>query len=266
MTGATLIRASALSLAAAAALSASPAAAQQEERPLILSIGGGAQILPQYPGAEDYEFSPLFTGFARREGDPIPLRTPDDGFGFTLFEAGAVEVGPLIQFQSERDEDDVGLPVGDVDFTIEAGAFVNINLGPNFRLRLEGQKGIGGHEGLVGTVAADFAIRPNVDTLFTIGPRLRFNDDDYADAYFRVPPAAIASGVPPYDPDGGLRAIGAVAGVTHQFTRRFGVYGYAGYDRLVGDAADSPIVRFTGSENQFSAGLALFFSFNVGGL
>lgn len=260
-----MIRTTAFSLAAAAAISATPAAAQDDGRPRIISVGAGAQILPQYPGAEDYEINPLFMGFVRREGDPIPFRTPDDGIDFPLVSGGAFEFGPLVQFQSERDEEDVGAPVGDIGFTVEVGAFANLHLGENFRLRFEGQKGIGGHEALTGTVAADFALRSGLDTLFTIGPRVRFNDDDYADAYFGVTPAAAAaSGLPAYDPEGGLRSVGAMAGITHQLSRSIGVYAYAGYDRLVGDAADSPIVQRLGSENQFSAGLALFFSFSLG--
>ncbi|WP_166038563.1 MipA/OmpV family protein [Sphingosinicella sp. YJ22] len=262
-----MIRAFCFGLAAASALAASPALAQDdEEPPRILSIGGGGQLLPKYPGADDYGLGPLVTGFVRREGAPIPFRTPDDGFGIGLLgRDSVVDFGPLLQFQSERDEDDVGAAVGDVDFTVEAGAFVNINISPAFRIRLEGQKGLGGHDGLVGTVAADFALRGGNDTLFTIGPRLRLNDDDYAQAYFGVTPAvAAATGLPVYDPDGGIRAVGAVAGITHQLSRSFGIYGYAGYDRLVGDAADSPIVRNFGSRDQFSAGVALFVSFSIG--
>lgn len=262
-----MIRAFCLGLAAASALAASPALAQDDdEPPLILSLGVGGQLLPDYPGADEYSLGPLFTGFARRRGAPIPFRTPDDGIGIGLLgRDSVVDFGPLLQFQGERDEEDVGAAVGDVDFTVEAGAFVNFNISPNFRIRLEGQKGIGGHEGLVGTVAADFAVRGGNDTLFTIGPRLRLNDDDYAQAYFGVTPAvALATGLPAYDPDGGIRAVGAVAGITHQISRSFGVYGYAGYDRLVGDAADSPIVTNFGSRDQFSAGLALFVSFNIG--
>jgi outer membrane protein len=262
-----MFRAFQFGLAAASVLAASPALAQDDdEAPLILSIGAGGQMLPKYPGADDYGLNPLITGFVRREGEPIPFRTPDDGIGIGLLgRESAIDFGPLIQFQGERDDDDVGAAVGDVDFTVEAGAFVNFNIGPNFRLRLEGQKGIGGHEGLVGTVAADFAVRGGNDTLFTIGPRLRVNDADYAQAYFGVTPAvAIATGLPVYDPDGGIRSVGAVAGITHQISRSFGLYGYAGYDRLVGDAADSPIVRNFGSRDQFSAGLALFVSFSIG--
>jgi outer membrane protein len=258
------------SLVASIALSASPALAQDQEqdRPLILSIGAGVQFTPQFPGSEELEAGPLFTGFSRREGDPIPFRTPDDGIGPSLIgRGGPVEIGPLIQFQSKRDEEDVGAPVGDVDFTVEAGAFANINISRNFRLRLEAQRGINGHESWVGTIAADVAFRSGLDTLFTIGPRVRINDEDYMDTYFGVTPAAAAaSGLPAYDPDGGVRAVGAVAGVTHQISRRIGVYAYAGYDRLVGDAADSPIVQLRGSPDQFSAGVALFFSFQIGNL
>lgn len=262
-----MIRAVAFCVAATCALTATPALAQEEaQKPdLIVSVGGGVQAAPAFPGGDELEIGPLFTGFARREGTPIPFRTPDDGFGIAIVKTDLIEFGPLLQFQGERDDADVGAAVGDVDFTVEAGGFVNLKLGPNFRLRVEAQKGIGGHEALVGTLAADFAFRSGIDTLFTIGPRLRVNDDDYADAYFGISPAvAAATGLPAYDPDGGVRAVGAVAGITHQLSRSVGVYAYAGYDRLIGDAADSPIVQQFGSEDQFSAGIALFLSFNIG--
>jgi outer membrane scaffolding protein for murein synthesis (MipA/OmpV family) len=264
-----MIRSACSTLAACALLAATPAWAQDEEREpsTTFSIGVGAQALPSYPGSDDYEFGPLFMGFSREEGEPIPFGTPDDRISIGLLgNDSVVDVGPMIQFQAARDEEDVGAAVGDVDFAVEVGAFVNFNLGDVFRLRLEGQKGIGGHGGLLGTVAADAAFRPSIDTLITIGPRVRFNDDEYAAAYFGITPAvAAATGLPAYDPDGGLRSVGMMAGVTQQLSRSFGVYGYAGYERLMGDAADSPIVQSFGSEDQFSAGLALFFSFNVGG-
>jgi outer membrane scaffolding protein for murein synthesis (MipA/OmpV family) len=263
-----MIRSFCLSLAAMGATIASPAFAQDEpQKPSrILSVGVGVQALPSFPGGDDYELGPLFAGFSRREGAPIPFRTPDDGIGIGLLgDDSVIDFGPLIQFQGKRDDEDVGAAVGDVDFTVEAGAFVNFNLGENFRIRVEGGKGIGGHEALVGTVAADVAFRLGIDTLVTLGPRLRLNDDDYADAYFGITPAVAAvTGLPAYDPEGGVRSVGLIAGVTHQLSRSFGIYGYAGYDRLVGDAADSPIVQRFGSEDQFSAGLALFVSFDIG--
>ena len=49
-------------------------------------------------------------------------------------------------------------------------------------------------------------------------------------------------------------------------SRNWAFYTYAGYDRLVGDAADLPIVRTFGSRDQFSGGIGLFYSFNAGNL
>ena len=46
-------------------------------------------------------------------------------------------------------------------------------------------------------------------------------------------------------------------------TERWGVYGLAGYDRLVGAGDESPIVRAFGSENQFYAGVAATYTFNL---
>lgn len=266
-TGANMIRTFSLGVAAAFALTASPAFAQDEEddRPLIVSFGAGPQLVPEYPGADDYGIGPLFGGHVRREGDPIPTSTPDDGFGISLIGRNApIDFGPVVHVLGKREDEDVGAPVGDVDLTIEPGLFVNFNISPRFRVRLEGRRAVGGAEGWTGDAGADFILKSGLDTMFTIGPRVRLSDEDHMNAYFGVSPAAaLLSGIPAYAPGGGVRAIGAVAGITHQISRSFGVYAYAGYDRLVGDAADSPIVTRFGSENQFSGGIALYYSFRM---
>ena len=53
-------------------------------------------------------------------------------------------------------------------------------------------------------------------------------------------------------------------GLLYQLDRHWGLYGYAKYERLIADAADSPIVRTIGSRNQFSGGVALTFTFDTG--
>ena len=58
-----------------------------------------------------------------------------------------------------------------------------------------------------------------------------------------------------------MQSVGAAAGFIRQLDRRWSVHGYARYDRLVGDAADSPIVRAYGSRDQFSGGLAMSYTF-----
>lgn len=251
---------------AVASLAATPASAQQGDgRGRILSLGGGIDLTPKYPGADEVGIGPLPYFDIRREGDPLTFEAPDEGIGLGLLgDDSSFEIGPSVRFQSKRQEEDVGAPVGDVGFTVEVGAFAQAFLGENLRVRAEGRKGLGGHEGLTGDLSADFILRDRDNFVFSIGPRARWADDDYHDAYFGVTPAvSAATGLAPFDPDGGFHSIGAVAGITHMLSRRLGVYGFAGYDRLIGDAADSPIVRAFGSRDQFSGGLALFFTFGI---
>ena len=56
--------------------------------------------------------------------------------------------------------------------------------------------------------------------------------------------------------------MGAVAGIHLPVGPRLGLFSYAGYDRLNGTAARSPIVKM-GSPDQFSAGLALTYRFSI---
>ena len=53
------------------------------------------------------------------------------------------------------------------------------------------------------------------------------------------------------------------SGLDYQLGPRWGVFGYARYERLVGDAAKSPVVREFGSRNQMSAGIGLNYTFTV---
>jgi len=256
-----------LAAAAALALAASPAAAQ-ERRGWIVTVGGGAQVYPKYPGADELGVNPLVIIDWRREGTPLPFEAPDEGWGFGLLDDDSpVNFGPAVQFQGKRQEEDVGVPVGDVGFTVEAGAFVEFFPLRNFRLRAEGRRGLGGHDGWVGDLAADLVVRDRDSYVFSIGPRARWSDGSFHDAYFGVTPAvAAATGLPVFDPDGGFRAIGVAAGLTHMLGSDWGLQAQVGYDRLIGDAADSPIVRAFGSRNQYSAGLGFFYNFSAGNL
>ena len=247
LTGATIL----------ALFAATSASAQDEpSRGWTVTLGGGAQTYPKYPGADTYgpNFLPIFG--LRREGTPMPFEAPDDGIGpGILGRDSAFNFGPAIRFQNKREQDDVGAPVGDVGFTVEVGGFVEALPSDNLRLRAELRQGLGGHKGLTGDIGADFIIRDETTYIFSIGPRGRWADADFQRAYFGVTPAvAGATGLAAFRPNSGFYAIGAVAGLTYKLGRNWGMQGYVGYDRLIGDAADSPIVRAFGSRDQFSGG------------
>lgn len=251
--------------AAAGALLGSAPALAQDESGHAVTIGLGAQIFPAYPGADKMTLAPMPVFSMRKIGHRIPFEAPDEGIGFGfLGDGSAFDFGPAVQFQPKRKPKDVGAAVDPVGFTVEAGAFLQASVGDNFRIRAEGRKGLGGHKGWVGDLSADFIVRDADRTIFSIGPRLRVGDRRYERAYFGVTPAVAArTGLATFDPRRGARAVGAMAGLVHQFSYAWGINAYAGYDRLIGDAGRSPIVRAFGSRGQLSAGLGLTYTFNV---
>ena len=258
-------------LAISAAVTALPASAQdvvrEDDKPdLQFFVGLGLQVRPSFPGADSYDLGPLPVIRVRREGEPLPIRSPDQNTAFRLLgKRDGVSVGGTFNFQSARKEKDVGAPVGNVDFTFEPGVFAQGFLSDNLRLRAEVRRGIGGHNAFVGDVAADYVLRGADDRFVaTIGPRVRLADARYNRRYFGVSlDRAVATGLPAFDTSAGTYAVGATVGLLYRFSPRWAGYGYAGYDRLTGDAARSPITRAYGSRDQYSAGIALTYNFIV---
>jgi MipA family protein len=254
-----------LLLAAAAAVLVTPNSAKaQDSDDYRVRVGLGAQLRPEYKGADDTEVAPLVDFDLARGSEPFGFEAPDDGFSIPLFSGEGFAVGPVVNLEDGRKNSDVGAPVGKVPTTFEAGAFAEFNLSESFRARGELRRGIGGHEGFVGAVGADYIARDGDNYVFSIGPRLLFSDGRYQRAFFGLDPAAAAaSGLPAYRPDGGLHAAALTSGLSYQLSEQFGLFGFARYERLLGDAADSPIVRELGSRNQMSAGAGLSYTFTV---
>jgi outer membrane protein len=240
-------------------------AAQAQESPdLRVRVGLGAQLQPEFIGADNTDVSPLFHINTARGTHEFGFGAPDDSPAITVLSRKGFSFGPAGNIQWKRKQSEVGAPVGNVSTTFEAGAFAQYEAKDSFRLRAELLKGINGHEGLLGSVGADKIWRDGDRYVVSIGPRVLFSDGRYQRAYFGVSPAAsLASGLPVYRPGGGVYALAMTGGLTYQLDDRWGLFGFARYERLVGDAAKSPIIRQLGSRNQMSGGLGLNYTFTL---
>lgn len=249
---------------------AAPALAQddgekEQKEPRRYRVGLGPQLFPAYPGADSHVLRPLVDISSTRGDTPFEYEAPDESFGFALVRGGGFEIGPAVNYQGSRKPSEVGAPVEKVKGTIEAGAFAQYYVSPNFRLRAEGRRGLGGHDGWVGNTGVDFIQRDKDEYVFAIGPRVTWSNGRYQRAYYGVSPqSAVATGLPAYTPDGGVQGIGAASSLHVALTPRWGLYGYAQYERLVSDAGDSPLVRAFGSRNQLSGGIAVTMTFGGG--
>ena len=254
-----------LLLAAVTALTASAAVAATPDSPdYRVRLGLGAQIQPDFIGAKSTDIAPLFHVKTARGTNLFKFGAPDDRAGIGLVGKGGFSAGPAFALASGRKDKDVGAPVGKVGRTIEAGLFAQYQAGDSWRVRGELVKGINGHKGVVGAISADKIWRDGDRYVFSIGPRVQFGDGRYERAFFGVSPrAALATGLPEYRPGGGIHSVGVASGASYQLNNRWGLFGFARYERLVGDAAKSPIVRDYGSRDQLSAGIGVNYTFNI---
>ena len=270
-------------LASAAAIALTvPAAAQDEDEDAVRGpspfhifdkpgpetrtrLGFGPGFAPSYPGSDELQIYPVFD-FERVDSDePFEFEAPDESFGFDLVHTGGFSFGPIVNFEGSRTSEDVGTTLPKVGFSVEPGLFVQADFGQNFRLRSEVRKGVSGHDGWIATAGADVILRESDAWLFSLGPRVTWSDHSYHDAYFSIAPAdAPAAGLAAFDAEGGIQANGATASASFMVSRHIGFQLFGKYDRLTGDAADSPIVLVYGSRDQFTFGGALTYTFGPG--
>lgn len=255
-------------LAALALLAPLPAAAQQSDTdaPRRYRIAIGPQATPSWPGADAHRLSPYFDLDVARGDAPFEFDAADESFGVPVLRSGRFAIGPAANFQGARRRENAGAAIDEVGATVELGGFAQIWLARSLRVHGELRQGVNGHKGLIGNAGLDYVARDGDKWLFAIGPRIALSDARYRRAYFEVTPAVAArTGLPVFAADGGaVHAVGATATADYQLSRRWGLSGYAKYDRLTGDAADSPIVRTLGSRDQLSGGVALSFIFGKG--
>jgi outer membrane protein len=254
----------ALALIAAAALVPIQPASAQDAGTIRIRAGIGGETRPEFIGAEGNEWAPLFDLAIAKDGEPFSAGAPDDNFAIKLVKSGGFTFGPVANIQSGRKDKDVGIAIGRIKTTIEGGAFAQYQLSDSLRLRGEVRKGFGGHRGVVASLGGDYVWRDGDRYVISLGPRLLLSDGRYQRAWFGVSPqASLATDLPEYRPGGGIHAVAATSGAHVAISKNFGLFGFARYERLIGDAAKSPFIREYGSRNQASAGLGLTYTFSV---
>jgi len=247
-----------------AAVPVGAAAQQPPERDWTFTIGAAGFYAPEFQGSKDYAF--VAVPDLKVEYRDRFFASMFEGVGYNIVNSEGWRIGPIAKYAFGRDEDDhVALRgLGDVDDTIELGGFAQYSFDP-FSVKLEMRQGLGGHEGLVGE--ADLSYSNSIEAFgppifFSVGPRATFANDDYSNAFFGVTAAQSArSGLARYKAESGLVSYGIGGFVMMPITDSMSASAFVGYDRLGEEAADSPLVRQRGSENQFILGLGLSYQF-----
>lgn len=232
----------------------------------VVTLTGNGQFVPRFPGSSE------LTGFyypsvnIRRIEEPARFAAPDDGFSISVLDdEPSVRFGPVVRAQSGRylSDDRRLFGLQKLNFSVEPGVFVEYFPVSFVRARVELRYSLNGVEGLVGNAGIDF-IAPYDRFTFSLGPRISFADANYMRDYFGVRPfeSVLNGRLPAYRPGAGLVSAGVLGSATYKWNETWSTTAYAGYNRLVDDAAQSPIVRVIGSRDQVTVGASVSYSFN----
>ena len=228
-------------------------------------IGAEGQYSPDFEGANHSLFSPVPIFSIRRAGSVDQFRSPRDNASIALIDFGELRVGAVGKFVSSRKASSYSelSGLGDVKAAFELGGFIEYFPVSWFRVRNETREGFGGHQGVVSDFSADFIVPVTRAITVSAGPRFTLESTKAVSPYFGIDAVqAMATGLPVFDAKGGAQSAGAGAQVKYRINPQWEVHSYIEYDRLLGDAAKSPLVTARGSVNQTTVGIGASYSFD----
>ena len=241
--------------------------AQDEDPAWSFTVGGGAMYRPDYEGSDDYEVRGVpILGFNYRDiamlrGGSLMVDVVQwSGAGL----AEKLSFGPLVKFDQGREADDNPIlrNLGDIDKGALAGVFVGYELGPVDLELTVAQDATSRYEGLIAEIQASYGLMLTERLHAQIQLSSTWANDDYTRAYFGITrDQARSSGLRAFTAEAGVKDAGAALSLNYLLTEHWRVTSRLAYRRLLGDAADSPLVEDEGSANQASAAVFVSYQF-----
>lgn len=243
----------------------------------VFEVGGGVGYGSKYEGSDEAEF--MFLPVLGITWNDTIYLTTEDGLGAVLYDNHDFTVNVSLNYDWGRDESDSsdldGL--GDVDGAATANLTLEYEVGPVTPF-VELTRHLGGPDALEVSFGAETMIPLGV--LMGQGPASRaaesddegangpaimagisatWADDKYMKSYFGISSKQSSrSGLPQYSAKSGLKSAGVELGFLYPVSENWALQTMIEYERLFGDAADSPISK---SNNVLFGGVAVSYRF-----
>lgn len=235
-------------------------------------VGGAVGAIPDYMGSDDYTVGAAPVGLIKFGDSERYVRVFITQLSVNVLDNESWSLGPTVNYRFGRDDDsidddDVGR-MRDIDGTVEAGAFVSwkwvADEDPRQRFIVSTDflhDVTGEHDGFVASGSVKYFQPVSRAITLSGGLSTSYGSDDYMSTYFGVNGAdAARSGLSSFDADGGFRDVRANVMAIFSLSPNWHVGAGVVYTRLVGDAADSPVVDDRGSADQLYAGVGLAYA------
>ena len=229
------------------------------------TVGLGVAMIPQYEGSKDYNAAPApFFRAQMPTGQFLQL------IGGTLT-ANVVEdhtwqAGPLLRYRGERNPADIDnnyvkYNTKKGDAAIELGGFVGFQANQwNARFEIA-QDVADAHDGLLATLSGGYTFPLSDVASVALNLSSTYASDKYMEAYFNGPIVVGSTPVGYHTAGAGIKDVSAAVIGRYSIDRNWGLMGAVRLTSLVGDTADSPVVKNGGSDSQMVVGVLATYAF-----
>ncbi|CTQ52521.1 MltA-interacting protein MipA [Roseibium album] len=244
------------------------AAAAEESKDWSIFVGGGGFYVPEYLGSDDYTFAPALIGTIQK--GPYFIKFNGTQATANILPYESFYAGPLVGFGMGRKDvsDKVVKKLPEVDNELWVGAAVGGGYAglmlqrDNIGAGIEVAHDVLGGSGTTATFNIGYEVNATERLAFGVDLSTTFADGTYADTYYSISAkGAAASGLKQYKADAGFRDVSVDLSSRYAFTEKWGVGGVVGGSVLLGDFADSPIVKERGQRANGRGGLFLWYRF-----
>ncbi|MBX9729157.1 MAG: MipA/OmpV family protein, partial [Sphingopyxis sp.] len=245
-----------------------------------LTLGFGAGYRPSYEGSDDYLLNPA--PLLRGSFGGIDFEARGPGLALDLIpDAPRAKVdflaGPAFRVNLNRVnqiKDPVVRLLGERDAAIEGGGFAGVSINgvtnpfDSLSFRIDVLTDLGDvHNGTLFSPSVGFSTPLSRAIFAAVSVDATHASGNYMRSEFGVTPAgALASGLPVFTPGSGWKSAGASIVLGYDLSGNgldggWGLFGLTSYNRLLNDAARSPIVRLRGDRDQWFLAAGVSYTF-----
>lgn len=229
-------------------------------RPADTAIRVGAVVLSgqRYQGASEQKVSAV-PGIFLHASNGL-FADPLNGVGYSFEPQGNLQYGLRVNLETGRSVETTLPGFEKINARANPGAFANYTVNDKLTLRSALRLGMGeGADGSLLHLGGSYKVFQAGFFGVSLNASLKYADSKYMQSYFGVTPAqSAASGLKAYQPGAGFAAakVGLTAGTP--LSRQIFVFSNLSLQRLLGDAANSPIISKKMQPTAFIGGVYTF--------
>lgn len=234
-------------------------------------VGGGIAIVPDYIGSDDYDIGVAPVARIQFGDSERFARLNITELTVNVLDNKQWSLGPLLNYRPGRDDDVDDTKVKrmrEIDDSLEVGVFGGwtwtSKKDPRARLSASlaaKQDVTDSHDGYLIDASVRYFTPLSRSFILSFGGAYTYGSSDYMETFFGVDTRdAATTGLSLFEADGGSRDIRLSLMAIQSLSINWHLAGGVVYQRLLGDAEDSPVVDDRGDENQFFVGVGAVYA------